>query len=71
MISFKKHLVTDFVKSTSVSAHDTTTHISLAKFDLDSILKASQVISSTFDMNNLLLNIMKIVSMEICGTNDE
>jgi hypothetical protein len=44
-------------------ASATTMNLSLAKFDLDSILRANQVISSAVDMDSLLLNIMKIVSL--------
>jgi hypothetical protein len=58
----KRSKVTLFHSSKQYSGA-TTMNLSLAKFDLDSILRANQVISSAVDMDSLLLNIMKIVSL--------
>jgi signal transduction histidine kinase/predicted ATPase/CheY-like chemotaxis protein len=46
--------------------HSSTASYPLAMFDLDSILRASQIISSAIDMDELLLNIMKVI-METAG----
>jgi hypothetical protein len=49
------------VKRESSSAGTNTLNLANVQFDLDSILQASQVISSAIDMDQLLGNIIKII----------